>query len=138
MRGHERVAGLVGGLSQRQSLSLRLLQRLLHRRPIRRSCLPLRRARGTQRGLLGRGKAAQVLQLATMPNLRRVGFEPVCRYDNVGVAGLVFGRSQREPLHLRLLQHLFPGCCCRPLRSRPPLRRLRDTQRGLLGGGKAA
>eukprot|EP00964_Phaeocystis_antarctica_P098525 scaffold64529_cov74-Phaeocystis_antarctica.AAC.10 len=149
--GHARVTRLAVGLSQRQPLRLRLLQRLLprHRRHRRRRCLslcrrlPLRRPCDAQRGLLGGGEGAQGCCLATAPHLCQVGLSRL--HGHVRVARLAVGLSQRQPLRLRLLQRLLPRqrrhrrhCCCCRRSSSLPLRRPCDAQRGLLGGGEAA
>eukprot|EP00964_Phaeocystis_antarctica_P099418 scaffold65263_cov50-Phaeocystis_antarctica.AAC.3 len=142
---HTKVARLVIGLQQRQPLHLRLLPRLLARQrrrhcsPLRRR-LPLRRPRDAQRRLLGRGEAAQAHHLATAPQLRLVGLGPARLVEvHAEVARLSLGHAQRQPLRLRLLPRLLARQHrCGPLRRRLPLRRSRDAQRRLLGGGEVA
>ena len=79
--------------------------------------------------------------LATAPHLRLVGLGPtgLMILVHAEVARLGVGLEQRQPLRLRLLLHLLARQRrrCRPLRRRPPLRRPRDAQRRLLGGGEA-
>eukprot|EP00964_Phaeocystis_antarctica_P123160 scaffold86815_cov57-Phaeocystis_antarctica.AAC.2 len=147
---HAEVARRVLGHEQRQSLRLRLPQRLLarqrrHRRCCcPRRCLPLRRARDAQRRLLCGGEAAQAHCLATAAHLRLVGIGPAGMSEaHAVVARLVVGHEQRQSLRLRLPQRLLARQRrrrrCSPLRHRrPPLRCSRDAQRRLLGGGEAA
>eukprot|EP00964_Phaeocystis_antarctica_P117622 scaffold81429_cov59-Phaeocystis_antarctica.AAC.2 len=58
------------------------------------------------------------------------------------VARAVVGHAQRQPLRLRLLPRLLARQWywrrCSPSHRRPPLRRSRDAQRRLLGGGEVA
>eukprot|EP00964_Phaeocystis_antarctica_P016470 scaffold9104_cov56-Phaeocystis_antarctica.AAC.6 len=144
---HAKVARLVLAHEQRQPLRLRLLPRLLARQrrrrcsPLRRR-LPLRRLRDAQRCLLGGGEAAQGHLLATAAHPRLVGLGVAGLVEeHAEVARLVVGHEQRQPLRLRLLPRLLARQRrrrCSPLRRHLPLRRSRDAQRRLLGGGEAA
>eukprot|EP00964_Phaeocystis_antarctica_P120309 scaffold84078_cov48-Phaeocystis_antarctica.AAC.3 len=104
--------------------------------------LPLRRSRNAKRRLLGGGEAAQLDYLATALHLRLVGFGIAGTGDvDAKVARLVFDLDQRQTLRLRLLPHFLARQRrrrCSPLRRRHPLRRSRNAQRRLLGGGKVA
>eukprot|EP00964_Phaeocystis_antarctica_P089657 scaffold57253_cov64-Phaeocystis_antarctica.AAC.5 len=146
---HSEVARLVLGQAQRQPLRLRLLPRLLapqrHRRcsPPRCRRQPLWRSREAQRRLLGCGEAAQAHSRATAPHPRQVGLELAGLVEaHSKVARLALGHVQRQPLCLRLLPRLLARQRrhrCSPLRRRRlPLRRARDAQRRLLGGGEVA
>eukprot|EP00964_Phaeocystis_antarctica_P085457 scaffold53974_cov59-Phaeocystis_antarctica.AAC.2 len=79
--------------------------------------------------------------LATAPDLRLVGLGPAGLVGDAEAARLVRGHEQRQFLRLRLLPRLVTRQrrrCCSPLRRRRlPLRRSRDAQRRLLGGGGA-
>eukprot|EP00964_Phaeocystis_antarctica_P147096 scaffold113591_cov55-Phaeocystis_antarctica.AAC.3 len=103
---------------------------------------PLRRSRDAQRCLLGGGEAAQVHFLGTALHPRLIGLGPAGLVGDAEVARLALGREQRQPLRLRLLLRLHARQRYRrrsPLRRYClPLRRSRDAQRRLLGGGEAA
>eukprot|EP00964_Phaeocystis_antarctica_P006406 scaffold3464_cov66-Phaeocystis_antarctica.AAC.4 len=147
-KAHTEVARAVVGQTQRQTLCLRLLPRLLARQR-RRGCsllcrrLPLRRPRDAQRCLLGGGKAAQGDQFAITfchPRLERLGVVGVGD-AHAEVARLVVGHAQRQPLRLCLLPRLLTRQRrrrCSPGRGRLPFRRPCDAQRGLLGRDEAA
>eukprot|EP00964_Phaeocystis_antarctica_P089653 scaffold57253_cov64-Phaeocystis_antarctica.AAC.1 len=128
----------------------RLLPRLLARQrrrrcsPLHRS-LPLRRPRDAQRRLLGGGEVAQAHLLATALHRGLVGLGPgagLAKEAHAEVARRVLGHTQRQPFRLRLLPRLLARQRrhrCSPLhRYRLPLRRSRNAQRGLLGGGEVA
>eukprot|EP00964_Phaeocystis_antarctica_P129572 scaffold93420_cov59-Phaeocystis_antarctica.AAC.5 len=144
---HAEVTRRVVGHEQRQPLRLRLLPRLLARQRHRRRCsllrrfLPLRRPRDAQRRLLGGGEAAQAHLLATARHPRQVGLGIAGNGVHAEVARLVLSHEQRQPLCLRLLPCLLARQRCRRcclLRRLPPLRRPRNAQRRLLGGGEAS
>eukprot|EP00964_Phaeocystis_antarctica_P109214 scaffold73705_cov60-Phaeocystis_antarctica.AAC.2 len=115
---------------------------LRRRRPSRRHP-PLRRPRDAQGRLLGGGEVAQAHLLAAAPHLRLIGLRPAVLVEaHSEVARLALGHKQRQLLRLRLLPCLLARQWhrrCSPLRRyRLPLRRPRDVQRRLLGGGEAA
>eukprot|EP00964_Phaeocystis_antarctica_P107018 scaffold71791_cov56-Phaeocystis_antarctica.AAC.1 len=143
------------GDAQRQPLRPRLLPRLLARQRHRRRCsplrrsrrrLPLRRSRDAQRGLLGGGEAAQAHCLTVALRSRLIGLRLAgLEQDYAEVTRGVIGHAQRQPIRLRLLPRLLARQRhrrrCSPLRRfrrRLALRRPRDAQRRLLGGGEVA
>eukprot|EP00964_Phaeocystis_antarctica_P016465 scaffold9104_cov56-Phaeocystis_antarctica.AAC.1 len=124
-----------------------LLLRLLARKRRRRCSLLYRRlplwcSRDAQRRLLSGGEVAQVRLLATAAHPHQIGLGPAGVVVHAEVTRLGVCHEQRQLLRLRLLPSLFArqrhrrGCS--PLRRRMPLRRPRDAQRRLLGGGEAA
>ena len=99
-----------------------------------------------QRRLLGGGELAQVHPLATAPQIRTVGLGLAAVEVHTEEARRAICHAQRQPLRLCLLPRLLARqrrcrrrrrCGC-SLRRLLPLRRPRDMQRRLLGGGELA
>eukprot|EP00964_Phaeocystis_antarctica_P031689 scaffold17918_cov39-Phaeocystis_antarctica.AAC.2 len=129
-----------------------LVSRLLLRPLARPRCklfyrrLPLWCSRDAQRRLLGGGEVAQVHCLATAPHTRLIRLGLVGLVVHAEVTPPAPAHAQRQPLRLSLLPRLLARQRrrrrrrrrCSPPRRRLPLRRPRDAQRRLLGGGEAA